>query len=75
MLVQGVIDCCFEEGGQWVLLDYKTSRELDSEALTDRYFSQLRMYALALERITGMPVGEIDLCLLLSGDYISVNPA
>ncbi|MBQ3575513.1 MAG: PD-(D/E)XK nuclease family protein, partial [Clostridia bacterium] len=73
ILVQGVIDCCFEEGGQWVLLDYKTSRELDSAALTERYFSQLRMYALALERITGMPVKEISLCLLLSGEHIPVD--
>ena len=40
---------------------------------TDRYFSQLKMYALALERITGMPVKEIRLCLLLSGEHISVD--
>jgi len=73
ILVQGTIDCCFEEGGGWVLLDYKTSRELDQAALTERYFSQLRMYALALERITGMEVKEIDLCLLLSGDHIAVD--
>ena len=61
---------CLQE---WVLLDYKVSRELDSEALTDRYFSQLKMYALALERITGMPVKEIRLCLLLSGEHICVD--
>ena len=24
--VQGIIDCCFEEDGAWVLLDYKTTR-------------------------------------------------
>ena len=73
IMVQGAIDCCFEEGGEWVLLDYKTSRELDSEAFTERYFSQLRMYALALVSITGMKVKEIRLCLLLSGDHISVD--
>lgn len=73
ILVQGVIDCCFEEDGQWVLLDYKTSRETDGEALTERYFSQLRMYALALRRITGMEIREINLCLLLSGEHIRVE--
>ena len=73
IMVQGAIDCCFEENEEWVLLDYKVSRELDSEALTDRYFSQLKMYALALERITGMPVKEIRLCLLLSGEHICVD--
>lgn len=74
ILVQGAVDCCFEENGAWVLLDYKTSRELDGAALTERYFAQLRMYALALRRITGMPVKEIHLCLLLSGEHVRVRP-
>jgi len=72
ILVQGTIDCCFPENGRWILLDYKTDRTEDAEALTLRYRSQLRLYALALERITGMPVGEIRLCLLLSGETLSI---
>jgi len=55
-----------------VLLDYKTDRTTDAEALTLRYRNQLRLYALALERITGMPVREIRLCLLLAGETIAV---
>ena len=72
ILVQGTIDCCFEEDGAWVLLDYKTDRSDDAAALTLRYRSQLRLYALALERITGMPVKEIRLCLLLAGENLNV---
>ena len=72
VLVQGTIDCCFLEEGAWVLLDYKTDRLGDAEALTLRYRSQLRMYALALERITGMPVKEIRLCLLLAGESLEI---
>ena len=72
VLVQGTIDCCFLEGGAWVLLDYKTDRSGDAEALTLRYRNQLRMYALALERITGMPVKEIRLCLLLAGESLAI---
>ena len=72
ILVQGTIDCCFEEGGAWVLLDYKTDRSDDQDALTLRYRNQLRLYALALERITGMPVKEIRLCLLLAGETLAV---
>ncbi len=66
-LVQGVIDCCFVEDGQWVLLDYKTDRAEDVEALLARYRPQLTLYAAALARITGRPVKQRLLCLLRSG--------
>ncbi len=72
ILVQGAIDCCFVEEGKWVLLDYKTDRSDDAAALTERYCSQLRMYALALEHITGMEVAEIRLCLLRAGETILI---
>ena len=72
MLVQGSIDCCFMESGGWVLLDYKTDRADDAAALTQRYRSQLRLYALALERITCIPVSEIRLCLLRSGETLEI---
>ena len=72
MLVQGSIDCCFMENGGWVLLDYKTDRSDDAAALTQRYRNQLRLYALALERITRIPVREIRLCLLRSGEALEV---
>ena len=64
LLVQGTVDCCFMEDGKWVLLDYKTDRSRDVEALKARYEKQLQVYALALERITGIEVKEKYLCLL-----------
>ena len=72
LLVQGSIDCCFVEDGQWVLLDYKTDRTDDMDALRAHYEKQLRVYALALETITGMRVKERALCLLESGETIGV---
>ena len=57
-LLQGVIDCAFEEDGAWVLVDYKTDRIQDEKAFTQRYALQLDWYARALERITGKPVKE-----------------
>ena len=72
LLVQGTIDCCFVEDGQWVLLDYKTDRDEDMDALRAHYRSQLRLYALALERITGMPVKERVLCLISQGRTLAV---
>ncbi|MBO4299552.1 MAG: PD-(D/E)XK nuclease family protein, partial [Clostridia bacterium] len=71
VLVQGSVDCCFIEDGQWVLLDYKTDRADDEADLRRRYEPQLALYARALETITGIPVRESLICLLRSGRTIS----
>ena len=72
LLVQGTIDCCFIEDGQWVLLDYKTDRTEDMDALRAHYAPQLRLYALALQRITGMPVKQRTLCLIAQGRLLEL---
>ncbi len=72
LLVQGTIDCCFIEDGQWVLLDYKTDRTDDMDALRAHYEKQLGVYALALERVTGLPVKQRALCLLSGGGTLEV---
>ena len=72
LLVQGSIDCCFLENGAWVLLDYKTDRDDDPEALRAHYEKQLHVYALALERITGVEVRERLLCLLSANAVVPV---
>ena len=73
LLVQGTIDCCFLEGDEWVLLDYKTDRTDDMELLRAHYEKQLTVYALALERITGMRVRQRLLCLLESGGTLEMG--
>ena len=67
ILVQGTIDLCFIEDGQWVLVDYKTDRSTDIEELKAHYRRQLALYATALLRITGIPVKQRLLCLLRRG--------
>lgn len=54
--VQGIIDCCFEEDGAWVLLDYKTTRVENAAELAHRapqlrktYAAQMEIYRRALE--------------------------
>ena len=73
LLVQGTIDCCFIEGDEWVLLDYKTDRTDDMALLRSHYEKQLKVYALALERITGMRVKQRLLCLLESGGTLELG--
>lgn len=72
-LIQGVIDLCFLEEGQWVLADYKTDRA-DAATLRSRYALQLNWYARALEQITGHPVKEMHLFSLRSQEDIRVEP-
>jgi ATP-dependent helicase/nuclease subunit A len=72
LLVQGVIDCCFIEDGQWILLDYKTDRTRDLDALRDRYRPQIDWYARALHQITGIPVRQRLICLLRAGVELAV---
>jgi len=66
-LVQGVIDCCFEEDGGWVLLDYKTDSPADIPGAIARHRPQLDIYAQALETITGTRVKERVLYLVRAG--------
>ncbi|HYM12487.1 MAG TPA: UvrD-helicase domain-containing protein [Bryobacterales bacterium] len=54
-LLRGQIDLWFEQGGEIVVADYKTDEVTASEAAgrAGEYELQLRLYALAVERITG----------------------
>lgn len=72
-LLQGVLDLCFEEDGQWVLCDYKTDWVDDPAELVKRYAPQLKLYRDALVRVTGMPVREIFLFPLRLGQGVPVE--
>ena len=58
LLIQGIIDCYFEEPDGLTVLDYKTDRVRDEEELVTRYKAQLDYYARALTRITERNVKE-----------------
>ena len=55
-----------------MLLDYKTDRADDEAELKRRYEPQLRLYARALETLTGTPVKETLICLLRAGRTIAL---
>jgi len=69
VLVQGVIDCYFREGNEYVLLDYKSNYidksniELELKRMEDTYIPQLALYREALETIKGIKVKEAALYL------------
>ena len=71
VMVQGVIDCWFEEHGKIVLLDYKTGKE--GWKIDDRYREQLRLYKKALETIIAKPVSDSYLYIFAEGRLLKVD--
>ncbi|KGX92637.1 ATP-dependent helicase [Pontibacillus halophilus JSM 076056 = DSM 19796] len=64
VFIQGVIDTIIPEEDGWVILDYKTDRvdtpvtDATEKKLQDRYRTQLKLYAEALQRIWKQPIKE-----------------
>ena len=56
IVVQGAVDCMFVEDGGLVIVDFKTDRVKDEKRLVDSYAEQLNIYAVACEKIMGLPV-------------------
>jgi ATP-dependent exoDNAse (exonuclease V) beta subunit len=53
-LVEGVVDLAFEDKGRWIVVDYKTDREIAEDG-EERYREQISLYATAIARATGFP--------------------
>lgn len=58
ILIQGIIDCYFEEDDKLVLVDYKTDYVEELEEIREKYRIQIHYYTVALERITGKKVKD-----------------
>ena len=71
-MVQGVLDLCFLEGDEWVLVDYKTDYVQEMDTLLARYAAQLNWYRRALERLTGRKVKEALIYSVVLRETIAV---
>lgn len=75
VLLQGVVDCLFEEDGKLIIVDYKTdhvSGEAEMRSRAESYRIQLETYALAMARVFDMPVNERILFFLESNKALSI---
>ncbi len=75
VVLRGQIDLWFEEGGELVLVDYKTDDVKAREAAVRAQFyaPQLRLYALALERILGRAPTAAHVYFLRPGVPVPVS--
>ena len=53
-LLEGVVDLAYEDAGQWVVVDFKTDREISQTGI-ERYTRQVALYAAAISKATGRP--------------------
>jgi len=75
LLLQGVVDCCIEEDGKLVIIDYKTDNvrtEAEIKARADIYARQVSIYAMALRKIFNMDVAECLLYFLSGGKMLQI---
>ena len=73
IILQGIIDCYFEEAEGIILVDYKTDYVAPGENLDivkDRYRTQIDYYTYALEQITGKKVVEKYIYLFWNGQVV-----
>ena len=72
VLLQGVVDCFFEEDGELVVVDFKTDHvscaQLDERA--EHYRPQLEAYSMALTRVMGKKVKENVLYFFSAGEEV-----
>ncbi|WP_217597123.1 UvrD-helicase domain-containing protein [Cohnella sp. GbtcB17] len=68
-LIQGVLDCLFEEDDRLVLVDYKTDAVPDGnwKEAAEKHRFQMEMYARAIEGIMGRRVDEGHIYFAASG--------
>jgi len=77
LVIRGQVDLWFEEGGELVIVDYKTDSVTAAEAhrRARDHALQLRLYALALERFTGRAPDRAWLYFLRPNTVVEVDLA
>ncbi|MGE5677928.1 MAG: helicase-exonuclease AddAB subunit AddA, partial [Pseudomonadota bacterium] len=72
IVLQGIIDCYFEEAGKLVLVDYKTDYvpEGESQKLKEKYRTQIEYYERALRQITGKELAGKYIYLFWNGEVL-----
>jgi CRISPR/Cas system-associated exonuclease Cas4 (RecB family) len=79
LVIRGQVDLWFEEGGELVIVDYKTDSVNAAEAhrRAQDYALQLRLYAMAVEPLAGRPADRACLYFLRPnvGVEIDLSPS
>lgn len=58
IILQGAVDCVFEENCELVIVDYKTDKTTSEQVLREQYGKQLTLYSRALRECTGKNIAQ-----------------
>ncbi len=72
VILQGVIDCYFEEEDGLVLVDYKSDYYNNIEEIKEKYTTQVELYSAAIEKITEKKVKNRFLYLFFKNDVVEL---
>jgi ATP-dependent helicase/nuclease subunit A len=72
VLVQGIIDCYFEEDDKLVLLDYKTDFVEDINKIKEKYSLQICYYKRALEKMSGKSIKNTYLYSFFKDEIVEI---
>ena len=75
LIIYGQVDLWFEEGGEIVIVDYKTDavKAVEAHQRAQDYALQLRTYAIAVERVAGRPPSRAYLHFLRPNTLVEVD--
>lgn len=74
VMLQGVVDCFWQEADEIVILDFKTDYiDGDLQIKAAHYAPQLRAYAQALSRIYGLSVRKCILYFFSAGQAVEIE--
>ena len=75
VMLQGVVDCFWQEADGIVILDFKTDYiDGDLQLKAARYAPQLQAYARALSLIYGLSVRKCILYFFSAGKAVEIDP-
>ncbi|MBN2204539.1 MAG: PD-(D/E)XK nuclease family protein, partial [Thermoleophilia bacterium] len=74
VVLGGAVDLLYRDGGEWVVVDYKTDREADAATLLERYTPQGAAYAVAVEAATAATVREVAFVAAAAGGLVVTVP-
>ena len=73
IVVQGAVDLLFIEGGEIVIVDFKSDRNKNEYELISAYENQLKIYAKACSKLMGLPVKEMLIYSYSLGKEIKIK--
>ena len=73
VIIEGVVDCAFEENDELVIIDFKTDRASDESELVAHYRDQLAVYRRCLAEVIGLPVKQTVIYSFSLGKTIQIS--